>query len=761
MLSMFFRILVTGLFLVVMAAAAELPQGVVLEIRLTRSLGSYESREGSIVEGVLIAPVRAGGRSVLPLGTRITGIVRQSRRIGWGLWWETARMQIEFNQLELPGGPVGIEAQLVELDNARERVDEQGRIRGIRSTASLANSAANVLSGLAMADPMTYLFVNVSSSQILRFPEPEIHLPQGAELSAKVLKTVQLPDLPETHVPEVAVSDTEQVALQTLVHNLPFRTETQKTHAVSDITNLVFIGSREAVERAFTAAGWVTTDALSGRSIFYTLRSVAENQGYQAAPMSTLLLDGQAPEFTWSKTLNTFAKRHHARVFPTLERWQGERVWTSSSTQDIGIAVSRKQKTFIHVIDEVIDNERDKIVNDLLFTGCVSGVELLERPWIPMDAKNSTGDNLKTDGAAAIVRLNECLNPVPASDPAIKDVRVAGNRTERGLRQASLVIRNDLLRGNLIWTGGAGIYKLVQMKKAKPAAARANVEVDGIRYSSWRGINLGGVKREKPTTGPVLAGEVKREWSAPLFEFGVEGGGMRVPTSDLGGVILAFMEKQDPTNFFLLGLGSELGGGWAAGITVTLNWHRYFSSEWGASYQRGKFKMPMIAVSNEETSGIEMTGTGLLTHQFHYGFLAHLRPRERRFRPYVSVGPALQLLHLTDAPIKKSNKLFKVGLRNVGLLMAMYNFSREPPLDGGGIFQMGLQYGAGVKYQVKPHFQIRLDFRETLSPQPDFLRKSFQEGITDLGEYTMEIQRFRESGPLRQQRLTAGFSFTF
>ena len=74
---------------------------------------------------------------------------------------------------------------------------------------------------------------------------------------------------------------------------------------------------------------------------------------------------------------------------------------------------------------------------------------------------------------------------------------------------------------------------------------------------------------------------------------------------------------------------------------------------------------------------------------------------------------------------------------------------------------MGLQNGAGVKYQVKKHLQIRLDFRETLSPQPDFLRKSFPEGVTDLDEYTMEIERFRTGGPLRQQRLTVGFSFTF
>ena len=55
--------------------------------------------------------------------------------------------------------------------------------------------------------------------------------------------------------------------------------------------------------------------------------------------------------------------------------FDGKTVLTASSTQDIGIAFSAKQKTFIHVIDQYLDNERSKVTNDLEFTGCVDGVE--------------------------------------------------------------------------------------------------------------------------------------------------------------------------------------------------------------------------------------------------------------------------------------------------------------------------------------------------------------------------------------------------
>ena len=50
------------------------------------------------------------------------------------------------------------------------------------------------------------------------------------------------------------------------------------------------------------------------------------------------------------------------------------------------------------------------MVNDLIFTGCVSNVQLVARSWIPKDAKNGTGEDLITDGRIAVLQLNECLH---------------------------------------------------------------------------------------------------------------------------------------------------------------------------------------------------------------------------------------------------------------------------------------------------------------------------------------------------------------
>ncbi len=198
---------------------------------------------------------------------------------------------------------------------------------------------------------------------------------------------------------------------EAIVQGLSYRTRTQGTNKPSDSTNLIFIGSPTAVRRAFEAAGWSGADVLDAASTFRTLKTISGNQSYSQAPMSTLLLDERPPLFTLQKSTNTFSSRHHVRVFATDETFDRRTILTGSSTQDIAIAFSSRQKTFIHVIDPDIDNERSKVTNDLLLTGCVDSVELIQRPWVPRDAYNSTGDRLVTDGDAAVFDFNDCLSP--------------------------------------------------------------------------------------------------------------------------------------------------------------------------------------------------------------------------------------------------------------------------------------------------------------------------------------------------------------
>jgi len=215
----------------------------------------------------------------------------------------------------------------------------------------------------------------------------------------------------------------------------------------------------------------------------------------------------------------------------------------------------------------------------------------------------------------------------------------------------------------------------------------------------------------------------------------------------------------------LLGITDDVNDGWSAGVSVTLNTWRWVSSEFGYNIQRGKYRLEVFDLPGTLDDDVlyETATSGLVTRQFEYNLLLHARPRESRWRPYVTAGPVLQLIHLTDAPVKRAPAAFRLGMQNIGLLKSAFDFGRTPPLEGGGIFQVGMQYGAGIKFRVHPRFTIRGDFRETWSKNPKFIMDSYTDDSSILLDppYEYEVFRAQPFGKFRQQRFTLGFAFTF
>ena len=48
----------------------------------------------------------------------------------------------------------------------------------------------------------------------------------------------------------------------------------------------------------------------------------------------------------------------------------------------------------------------DVILDDLLFTGHVKAFDLMERPGVPRQTRNATGDRIETDGRVAALQLD-------------------------------------------------------------------------------------------------------------------------------------------------------------------------------------------------------------------------------------------------------------------------------------------------------------------------------------------------------------------
>jgi opacity protein-like surface antigen len=343
---------------------------------------------------------------------------------------------------------------------------------------------------------------------------------------------------------------------------------------------------------------------------------------------------------------------------------------------------------------------------------------------------------------------------------------------DRTTRQTVLTLKNNIMRDNVGMMAYSGIRYGLDTKKRKEAAPMRHMNVEGDRYTIDSGLRT----REdyaslstRPRSQSSTSGDTKAaRWAPPTVEFGIRGG-FHGYYGGNGGAVAYILTDPNPADFVALVLGNSLHDGWELGGTVTLNPQKYLSHEFSYDHSFTDFNLGLAIVGNDSTSQQEINllvfePSSLHTSQFTYNLLFNFRPKTSRLRPYLAIGPSLQLMHLADAPIKKAPGWYRLGLANIGLISAAYNFGSDPPLDGGGIFQPGFNYGGGIRYRLTPRWMIRADYRETLTSQPDFWSKSQKDilsGIdTDPGT-TLTVVGPVIDGAMRSDRITMGMSFTF
>jgi hypothetical protein len=114
------------------------------------------------------------------------------------------------------------------------------------------------------------------------------------------------------------------------------RTQTANGTA-SDVTNLMFLGTREEIISAFDEAGWFEAVPTGFGSNMKVVQATLRQTGYSNAPVSTLMIDGRQPDLVFQKSLDTFAKRHHIRIWKLASTYDDREVWVWSSTHDIAV----------------------------------------------------------------------------------------------------------------------------------------------------------------------------------------------------------------------------------------------------------------------------------------------------------------------------------------------------------------------------------------------------------------------------------------
>jgi hypothetical protein len=434
--------------------------GQTLWIRLSAPVSSYSSKPGDAVHAVLTKSVVCDKEVVFPVGTRIDGVVHAVRKVGWGIHHETAALDIRFDHaVVMEASPVPISASVAEVENAREQVTSKGVIRGIRSSDTPEGRINSRLKHLPACNPYSDLALIVYKAAFPIFPEPEIYYPAGTDLRLKLTVPVHSLPVAAAQPAESMAETSEELDVERVAPSLPWRSTTVN-QVDADVVNLAFVGSREQVEAAFEQAGWSTSDPVTRRSFAHTFYAFLNNSSYDQAPMKAFLLDGKPADMSWQKSLNSYNRRHHLRMWQWSEASDSGIAWLSSSTHDTRATLSVKHHAFVHHIAPDIDDERSTVIRDLELAGCVKSVRLVPRSGMSNPTQNANGDTVRTDGDIAIVRLKECQPVVPGlpSSTAGTNFR-PGNRVFRYLRKQILTFRSDIWRANIIY----GAYDLGRM----------------------------------------------------------------------------------------------------------------------------------------------------------------------------------------------------------------------------------------------------------------------------------------------------------
>ena len=423
-----------------------------LLVRLRTPLTTL-AKPGERFVAVVTGCTHADCTVVLPPGSTIHGFVDQVKPVGFGVRRERASMALTFDGCHMPdGSEVACRSELLKLDNARETVTKGNRIHGIlaanhphsylgglwvrptsalfgRSLSGLTGAGRMIYSGIA-PHPAVAGAIVVTRLAVFRLPEPEIQLPAGVELILRV--TAEAPDASAAE-PLPRPPD----SLGVLLNGLPVRITMPNGALAADIINTAFLGSETDVTHAFLGAGWSTADPLNGRTYMRSYQAFTSMKPYPTAPVSPLRYEGRLPDLVFQKSFNCMAKRHHIRLW-RVESPDGP-LWVGAATHDVGIFFDWKRMVLTHRIDPEIDRERDRVLADLSYAGCVAGAARVERPALAIESAK-----IATDGALHVIDAQACRQPL--AEVAVPMKRVSVGKSI--LRRTILESRHYLFRGN-------------------------------------------------------------------------------------------------------------------------------------------------------------------------------------------------------------------------------------------------------------------------------------------------------------------------
>ncbi|WP_051978590.1 LssY C-terminal domain-containing protein [Edaphobacter aggregans] len=174
-----------------------------------------------------------------------------------------------------------------------------------------------------------------------------------------------------------------------------------------DMVNFALVGTKEQVESAFKAAGWVAVDKSVEEAILNGLLKTLNKEAYTEMPMSTLYLFGRPQDMSFARgdPLMVAAERHHLRVWQTDRTIGGRPLWVGSATHDVGFEEDQRNGNVTHKIDPEIDKEREYLLQSFDAAGAFSSAAYVTPTNPLLEARTATGGSFHSDGRIVVMAL--------------------------------------------------------------------------------------------------------------------------------------------------------------------------------------------------------------------------------------------------------------------------------------------------------------------------------------------------------------------
>lgn len=205
---------------------------------------------------------------------------------------------------------------------------------------------------------------------------------------------------------DVIVNYEDEEELREFLENLPCCTTKKDGSGRNDPLNFILIGEPDEIFPALVYRGWDITEPITFSSGLRAFKAFFSGARYRTSPMSSLFFYKRSQDMGLQKARSTIHERNHLRLWLSPMKYKGKDIWIGAISRDIGSYLTwRTWWGMSHAIDPDIDEAREYLVQDLIFSqavskvGYVDGVGLASRD---NPHRNFMNQPYWTDGKRAI-----------------------------------------------------------------------------------------------------------------------------------------------------------------------------------------------------------------------------------------------------------------------------------------------------------------------------------------------------------------------